>query len=211
MWPILATEHYDLRNKKSKFFFDIDKYVFNLKKKYFNEKIIYISPSKWLKLKLDQSIIARKNKKFIIPNVIDTSFWKPIKNKTINKKYNPNNKIIILFGSSYIDDPRKGFNFLLNFLKFLKSNYQLNIFGHINDKKLKEKIFKNENIKYLGNITSNKELRDIYSASDIVVIPSLRDNSPNILFEANACGVPAVAFDKTGTKDFIITKNWMVI
>jgi glycosyltransferase involved in cell wall biosynthesis len=207
MWPILATEHYDLKKKNRKFLFDIDKYIYNLKKKYFNKKIIYIAPSKWLKLKLDKSIISRKNKKFIIPNVIDTSFWKPLKNKTINQKYNPNNKIIILFGATLINDPRKGFNFLLQCLKNLKLNYQVNIFGYINNKKFEEKIFKNKNIKYLGNITSDKELRDIYSASDVVVIPSLRDNSPNILFEANACGVPVVAFDNTGTKDFIIHKK----
>ena len=207
MWPILDTEHYDLKKKKSKFLFDIDKYVFNLKKKYFSKKIVYIAPSKWLKLKLDKSIITRENKKFVIPNVIDTSFWKPLKNKTINKKYNPNNKIIILFGATLIDDPRKGFSFLLKSLKFLKLNYQVNIFGNINNNKFKEKILKNKNIKYLGNITHDKELRDIYSASDIVVIPSLRDNSPNILFEANACGVPVVAFDNTGTKDFIIHKK----
>ena len=89
----------------------------------------------------------------------------------------------------------------------MKLNYQVNIFGNINNNKFKEKILKNKNIKYLGNITHDKELRDIYSASDIVVIPSLRDNSPNILFEANACGVHVVAFDNTGTKDFIIHKK----
>lgn len=207
MWPILATEHYDLKKKNSKFFFDIDEYIFNLKKKYFNDKIVYIAPSKWLKLKLDKSIIAKKNKKFVVPNVIDTSFWKPLKNKTIKKKYNPNSKIIILFGATLINDPRKGFNFLIQSLKFLKLNYQLNVFGHINDKKFKEKILKNKNIKYLGNIINDKELRDIYSASDVVVIPSLRDNSPNILFEANACGVPVIAFNNSGTKDFIIHKK----
>ena len=207
MWPILATEHYDLKKKNSNFFFDIDEYIFNLKKKYFNDKIVYIAPSKWLKLKLDKSIIAKKNKKFVVPNVIDTSFWKPLKNKTIKKKYNPNSKIIILFGATLVNDPRKGFNFLLQSLKSLKLNYQVNIFGHINDKDFKEKILKNKNIKYLGNIINDKELRDIYSASDIVVIPSLRDNSPNILFEANACGVPVVAFNNSGTKDFIIHKK----
>lgn len=204
MWPILKTEHYDLKKKNRNIFFDIDKHVFNLKKKYFNQKIIYIAPSKWLKLKLEKSVITKKNKKFVIPNVIDTSFWKPIRDKSIKKKYNPQKKTVILFGATLINDPRKGFDFFLKSLKFIDLDYQINIFGHINDKKFRKKIMNNKKINYLGNIDRNTDLRNIYSTSDLVVIPSLRDNSPNILFEANACGVPVVSFDGTGVKDFII-------
>jgi glycosyltransferase involved in cell wall biosynthesis len=39
------------------------------------------------------------------------------------------------------------------------------------------------------------------------VIPSLIDNSPNILFEANSCSVPVVAFNNSGIKDFILHKK----
>lgn len=203
MWPILSTEHYN--NKERKQF--IDKYVYSLKKKYFNDKIIYVSPSKWLKSKLNSSTITKKNKKFLIPNAINTNYWKPIKSYKKKKKLNVQNKIIITFGATFIDDKRKGFDYLLKSLKLINIDYQLNVFGMIYDKKYEKKIKTNKNIHYLGNITSDSDLRHIYSISSLVAIPSIIDNSPNILFEANACDVPTVCFDGTGTKDFIVHKK----
>ena len=43
----------------------------------------------------------------------------------------------------------------------------------------------------------------LYSAVDVLVVPSREDNFPNTLVEASACGVPSVGFDIGGVPDII--------
>jgi len=43
----------------------------------------------------------------------------------------------------------------------------------------------------------------LYSAADVFVAPSLQDNLPNTVLEANACALPSVAFDIGGMGDLI--------
>lgn len=222
MWPMLGSDHYDNKiNLKKKIdlnfknIFNIDSYIYHLKKKYFKNNINYIAPSTWMKHKLDTSILTKQNYKEIIPNVIDTAFWKSKKqNKNkIKKKLNIKKEIVITYGSTFVDDPRKGFKYLLDSLNFLDFQYKLIIFGHLNDKNLLHRLKNSSKIKYLGNIDSRKVLRDVYSITDVVVLPSLLDNSPNIIFEANACSSPVVAFKNSGTNDFILHKKtgWLAI
>ena len=42
-----------------------------------------------------------------------------------------------------------------------------------------------------------------FSSADIVVLPSIEDNSPNIIIESFACGRPVVAFDVGGIGDWL--------
>jgi len=114
---------------------------------------------------------------------------------------------VITYGASVIDDPRKGFSYLSNSLLYLDFDYVLLLFGKIINKNFLKKINHSINVKYLGDINNKFFLRKIYSVSDVVVIPSLMDNSPNILFEANSCSVPVVAFNNSGFKDFVIHKK----
>ena len=206
MWPILPTEHY-LNNQKKNFFFNLDKFCLKLKKKYFNEKITFVAPSKWIKKELDSSNLTNKNYKVVIPNAINTSFWTFQKKNKLRNILNIDKKVVITFGSTYVDDPRKGFKYLLQSLRYLTIDYKLIVFGNIINKKIYEYINRSNKIIYLGNINDNQMLRNVYSLSNVVVIPSIMDNSPNILFESNSCGIPVVAFNNTGLKDFVIHKK----
>jgi glycosyltransferase involved in cell wall biosynthesis len=188
-------------------FFNVDRYILYLKNKYWNKNIHFVAPSSWIKSKLNKSFLTKKNEVITIPNVIDTSFWKRQNIKNIKKKLNIKRKIVITFGATVVEDPRKGLLYLLDSLRFLNFDFELFLFGNIFDKNFLKKINNLSNIRYLGNITDNIFLRNIYSVSDVVAIPSLIDNSPNILFEANSCGVPVVAFNNSGIKDFILHKK----
>ena len=209
MWPMCASEHYnsiykDITDFDHLNFFNIDRYILYLKKKYWNKNIHFVAPSSWIKSKLKKSILTKRNEAIIISNAIDNLFWKKINIMGIKKKLNIKSKIVITFGATVADDPRKGLVYLLDSLRFLNFDFELLIFGEIFDKNFLKKINNLFNIRYLGNITDEINLRNIYSISDVVVIPSLIDNSPNILFEANSCSVPVVAFNNSGIKHLCI-------
>jgi len=61
-------------------------------------------------------------------------------------------------------------------------------------------------ITFVGQVP-HEHLGTYYSAADVLLFPSLQDNCPNTVLEAQACGVPVLAFDGSGTSELINGKN----
>lgn len=55
----------------------------------------------------------------------------------------------------------------------------------------------NESVRFAGRL-DREEILDLYASADILLNPSLADNSPNSIIEALACGVPVVSSDVGG-------------
>ena len=214
MWPFIGAEHFSYDNNYqlgykektfNKYFWKINfnKIIYRQKQKYFNnKKILIICPSKWIMKKLQRSSIFKKNKKIILPYLIDSDEWKLKKKsyKSLNKK-----KRILFIATSSIDY-RKGFNYLFFALKnYLDNNkYILNVVG------FEPKLFKNIDFvekNYLGYFKSEKKLKQIYLSNDIIVIPSLVESFGQIFTEAGLLGIPGVAFDKTAVTDILSHKK----
>ena len=51
------------------------------------------------------------------------------------------------------------------------------------------------------------EMRNIYLDTDLLIVPSSADNSPNIIFEALACGVPFVGSNRGGIPELAALFN----
>ena len=58
-------------------------------------------------------------------------------------------------------------------------------------------------LRWLDEIRSPERLAQLYSAADVMVVPSRQDNLPQIGTEAQACGVPVVAFRTAGLPDVV--------
>ncbi|MEO1149300.1 MAG: glycosyltransferase, partial [Cyanobacteria bacterium J06638_22] len=114
---------------------------------------------------------------------------------------------IVLFGSAHgTSEKRKGFHLLLgalaelNQLSDASSHIQLAVFGQKSPDQGIDFGFKTH---YLGTFQDDLSLSLVYSAADVMVVPSLQEAFGQTAFEAMACGVPVVAFDATGLKDIV--------
>lgn len=59
-----------------------------------------------------------------------------------------------------------------------------------------------DRVLFLGRI-DHREMPEIYSAADVLVLASSREGWPNVLLEAMACGTPCVAADIGGVREVV--------
>ena len=97
-------------------------------------------------------------------------------------------------------DPRKGYSQLVQAINLISDDYELVIFG--SSKPLEAPDF-SQPVHYLGHLHDDVSLRILYSAADVMVVPSLQENLSNAIMESLACGTPVVGFAIGGNSDMI--------
>jgi len=159
--------------------------------------------SRWIATSAKSSAMMKEIKVVNLPNPIDTSVFFPESKIASRAKFGlRDSKQVILFGAmSGADDPRKGYSQLIHALKSLNDidNFQLATFGGDMNGLPSLGI----EVKSLGKVSDDATLRALYSAADVVVVPSLQENLSNIIMESLACGTPVVGFNIGGNSDLI--------
>lgn len=188
-----------------KMLWDNTKFMQALKKKMYSKanKIVFVTPSRWLKEIAETSSVLKNYRIEHIPNGVDTSTFYPQNKEELRKKYNiPIDTKCILFIANDVNDKRKGFRYLLNALERLehKEKYTLLSIGR---KQLDTKIKSDFKVMEFSHVEKNSELAELYNTTDLFVIPSIEDNFPCVVNEAMACGVPVVGFDTGGIPEQI--------
>jgi glycosyltransferase involved in cell wall biosynthesis len=194
-----------------------------------NKYDVVLAVSRYVK----QSTINRLNvdsKKIgIVYNAVDTEFFKPCNPSEIEEKKKRfgvfDNSLVISFIGRIT--PEKGLHHLLLASKILAQKgykFKLLISGPAGqfDKenfegypKLCFNLINSLNIsgyvKYLGGL-ERKDLRDLYYASDLLVVPSIGgDSCPTVVLEAMATGKPVVAYPSGGIPELIPTYGGIVV
>lgn len=184
------------------------------------KNLVVITPSHWLADCAKKSMVFQNHRIEVIPYSLETDLYLPI-NKRIAKQQLglPSSAKVILFGATDLKEKRKGLPELIKVVNHLRTDSRITplleanqicllIFGY--DSPLLYSIgipYKN-----VGYIKQTKILSMVYSAADVLALPSLEDNLPNIMLESLACGTPVVAFSTGGMKDTIINgKNGFLV
>jgi glycosyltransferase involved in cell wall biosynthesis len=222
-WPITANKFFDytndniiLENNKTRFqkfkqrVSISPRVLFLYKTRLLRKTRIHtISPSKWLQKKVDASPVFSSATNHYIPNGVDINVFRPLDRNGLREKYGiPKTRKIILFLSANLADERKGFYYLINALKYIKSNNP-QLAGNISTLLIGRNGESVQNllptdVKILGRINDLSRLVEYYNLADVFVSASLADNFPSTSLESLACGTPVAAFDVGGVSEIII-------
>lgn len=188
---------------------DLSRKVFKRKQKVFNNKkdMSIVGLSNWLN-ECSKSSTLLKNKNHInLPNPIDTDIFKPFDKNLSRELWNlPKDKKLILFGAmNATSDQNKGFKELAEAINTMKhtSDIEFVVFGSSKPQNAPEFGFKTH---YLGRLSDDVSLVTLYSAVDVMIVPSLQEAFGQTASEAMACGTPVVAFGATGLLDIVDNK-----
>lgn len=178
------------------------------KKNYFQKKAAFtgvrnltiVTPSKWLKEKVEQSFL-KEYKVEVIHNGIDLDVFKPTPSD-FRIRYGIEDKKIIL-GVASVWNRRKGLQDFIELSKILDDEYKIVLVGLTEEQKRSLP----ENIIGITRTNNVKELAEIYTAADVFFNPTYEDNYPTVNLEAQACGTPVVTYNTGGSVESVPKEN----
>lgn len=175
------------------------------KKLYHDIPVKFVAVSNWLARKCRESYLLKDYDIDVIYNAF------PVDKFLYERKVNnfvPDGVKVIVMGAARLDDPVKGFQFMIDAMIYIRDNMpelagilHILLYGTIRDKSLLDKI--SVPYTFLGSIKGVEELSDIYRQSDIVLSTSLYETLPGTLIEGQASGCIPVTFGNGGQHDIV--------
>ena len=195
-------------NTYPKAFIDASHKNFSLKKQYLTQipNMVLVPVSNWLDRLLSESFLSHY-KTQVIHNGINIDLFKPTIDETITKKYNINNKFIIL-GLTNIWAERKGLNDIIKLNEIIDhSVFQIVLVG-LTTKQIKQIP---QSIIGIPRTDSIEDLVKLYSKAGVFINPTWEDNFPTTNLEALACGTPIITYNTGGSPEAIDEKTGYVV
>lgn len=193
------------RNKASRLN-QIDDELRNFKRRSVSLKsnIHVVCPSEWMCRMSTESDVFKDYPHQVIPNGFNLELFRKLDRLAAKKILNlDNNKKTIFFGADHINFRGKGIDLIVQALKLLPTDkYNLISIGNGQVDTLANV---GANYKHLGFVQNADILNMIYSASDVVVLPSREDNLPNMMIESMLNGTPVISFTNGGMSSHITT------
>lgn len=185
------------QRKQFSWLFDKSRSLYNKKRELFsglNLKII--APSNYIANMARESFFKEYDIK-VINNGVDLDVFKPTESD-FREKHSLKDKYIVL-GVAINWEMRKGLNTFIELSKELPEGYQIVLVGTNNeiDKSLPS------NIISIHKTESIKELKEIYTASDVLLNPTLEEAFGMVNIESLACGTPVITYNSGGSPECI--------
>lgn len=187
---------------------DVSAFVWRRKHRLWgNLPVTIVTPSEWLAQRVLLSPIFLGKPVKVIPNGVDTDVFYPEPQADARQVLDWQlAKYVILFGAMHAtQDHNKGWHLLRQALgracekESFRSSVELVVYG--NDGTLDPQL--PMRVRLMGQVRDDSLLRRIYSAADVMVIPSLQENFPNTALESMACATPVVAFRQGGMAEIV--------
>jgi glycosyltransferase involved in cell wall biosynthesis len=162
----------------------------------------FVAISDWLRDRARESRVLAGHQIETISNAIDTRMFFPADSAALRQRLGIGEaEQMIVAGSLNLDDTYKNMAALMDLWRQIAMpRRRLVIFGR-GGAALRKAL--PGDVVFLGPLRSDGDLRELYSAADVFVSPSLQEAFGKTSAEAAACGAPVVAFRDTGTADIV--------
>ena len=175
-------------------------------------RLALVAPSRWMFEFISENPITRSQPRRLIPYGVDTALFSPQARGASREALGwADGSRYLLLVASNLDQPRKGFQYVLDLIRELKTrpffgslNLSLALVGNPPGAEAIAALEKLIPIVVLGQVQSQARLAQVYSASDAFLIPSMIDNFPSVVLESMACATPVAGFAVGGIRDMVV-------
>jgi glycosyltransferase involved in cell wall biosynthesis len=165
------------------------------------DRLVLVSPSEWLASEARQSSLMKNVPCHVIRNGLDLSIFHPDLRLAARQHFQfEGDDVVLLFAAAALETPVKGMSILRGALESMHRDRRFRICfvgagvpdGYPTD------------WRWLGETKSDQEIAAIYAAADMLVVPSLAENLPNVICESLACGTPVIGSNVGGIPELVI-------